>query len=79
MMTPERHEILRLLEPLSELSMDMRFGQLICNLVTLAGGETPGAIWDIEDDQLLAAIHKFTQDLTRFHADRATETSAPTA
>ena len=79
MITPERREILRLLEPLSELSTDMRFGQLICNLVTLAGGQDAGAIWDIEDDQLLAAIHKFTEDLTRFHADRAPEAGAPTA
>ncbi|MBO0698868.1 MAG: hypothetical protein J2P46_10770 [Zavarzinella sp.] len=78
MITPERRDILRLLEPLSELSTDMRFGQLICNLVTLAGGRTAEAIWDIEDDQLLAAIHKFTDDLTRFHADRAAEAAAPT-
>jgi hypothetical protein len=75
-MKPERREILRLLEPLSELSEDMRFGQLICNLVTLAGGMSAESIWDIEDDQLLAAIHKLTDDLTRFQADRA---PAPTA
>ena len=74
-MTPERREILRLLGPLSELSEDMRFGQLISNLVTLAGRTSAESIWDIEDDQLLAAIRKLTDDLTRFHADR---TPAPT-
>ena len=47
MITPQRREIVRLLEPLSELAEDMRFGQLVCNLVTLAGGTDAGAIWDI--------------------------------
>ena len=63
MMKPERRELLRLLEPLSEVSEDMRFGQLIANLVTLAGGQTAEAIWDIEDDELIPAIRKFTDDL----------------
>jgi hypothetical protein len=68
MITPERREILRLLEPLSELAEDMRFGQLVCNLVTLAGKMDAGAIWDIEDEELIPAIRKFTEDLKRRHA-----------
>lgn len=34
---------------------DWRMGQLMANLVTAAGGADAGAIWDIEDEQLLAA------------------------
>jgi len=34
----------------------MRLGQLIANMATVARGATPGAIWEAEDDELLAAI-----------------------
>ena len=58
MITAQRQEILRLLERLSELTPDVRFGQLIANLSYLAVGPTNEAIWDMEDEQLLAAVHK---------------------
>jgi hypothetical protein len=34
---------------------EWRLGQLIANLTTAAGCQEPGAIWDVEDEQLLAA------------------------
>ena len=58
MITSQRQEILRLLGRLSELTPDVRFGQLIANLSYLAVGPTNEAIWDMEDEQLLAAVHK---------------------
>ncbi len=58
MITVQRQEILRLLEKLSELTPDVRFGQLIANLSYLAIGPTNEAIWDMEDEQLIAAVHK---------------------
>ncbi|HEV8060609.1 MAG TPA: hypothetical protein VGP68_12075 [Gemmataceae bacterium] len=58
MIPAEREEILRLLERLSELTPDVRFGQLIANLSYLALGPTNEAIWDMEDEQLLTAIRK---------------------
>jgi hypothetical protein len=64
MITGQCQEILRLLERLSELAPDVRFGQLIANLSYLAIGPTNEAIWDMEDDQLLAAIHKHIADLS---------------
>jgi hypothetical protein len=64
MITPERQEILRLLVRLSELTPDVRFGQLIANLSYLAIGSTHEAIWDMEDSQLLAAIRKHIADLS---------------
>jgi hypothetical protein len=64
MIAPERHEILRLLERLSELTPDVRFGQLIANLSYLALGPTNEAIWDMEDEQLITAIRKHIADLS---------------
>ena len=47
-----------LTESMSELRglfPDWRMGQLVANLVTAAGGTDVGAIWEMEDEQLLAA------------------------
>jgi hypothetical protein len=64
MITAPRQEILRLLERLSELTPDVRFGQLIANLSYLAVAPTNEAIWDMEDEQLLAALQKHIADLS---------------
>ena len=69
MISTQRQEILRELGRLSDLTQDVRFGQLIANLSYLALGPTNEAIWDMEDDQLLAAIHQHIKDLT----ERATD------
>jgi hypothetical protein len=52
MISAQREEILRLVERLSELTPDVRCGQLIANLSSLAVGPTNEAIWDMEDEQL---------------------------
>jgi hypothetical protein len=59
-----RQEILRQLERLSELAPDVRIGQLIANLAFLAAGPWDQTLWDLEDEQLLAAIQKHLADLT---------------
>ena len=64
MITAQRQEILRLLEQLSELTPDVRFGQLIANLSYLAVGPSNEAIWDMEDEQLVEAIRKHIADLS---------------
>lgn len=64
MITTQRQEILRLLERLSELTPDVRFGQLMANLSYLALGPTNEAIWDMEDEQLLTAIRQHIEDLS---------------
>ncbi len=64
MIDPTRREVLRELESLSELTPDVRFGQLIANLSYLAIGATNEAIWDIEDDQLLEAIREHAAALS---------------
>ena len=73
MISPERREILRLLEPLCELSPDVRFGQLMANLSYLAVAPTVEAIWDMEDDQLIVAIKKLTANLTELKERRSEE------
>jgi hypothetical protein len=64
MITAQRQEILRLLEQLSELTPDVRFGQLIANLSYMAVAPTVEAIWDMEDEQLIAAIRRHLADLS---------------
>jgi hypothetical protein len=68
MIPPVRKEILRLLEQLSELTPDVRFGQLIANLSYLALAPTTEAIWDMEDEQLLEAIRQHISDLSQRHS-----------
>jgi hypothetical protein len=64
MITAQRQEILHLLEQLSELTPEVRFGQLIANLSYLARGPTNEAIWDMEDGELVAAIRRHLADLS---------------
>ena len=64
MIAKSREEILQLLHRLSELAPDVRFGQLIANLSYLAVGPTNEAIWDMEDEQLLDAIHRHIDELS---------------
>ena len=64
MINPVRQEILKELAQLSELAPDVRFGQLVANLTFLAAGPWEEALWDLEDDQLLAAIHQHVADLS---------------
>jgi hypothetical protein len=59
-----RQEILMLLERLSELAPDVRFGQLIANLSYRAVAPSTEAIWDMEDEQLLVAIRNQISDLS---------------
>jgi hypothetical protein len=64
MSTSQRSEILSLLKQLSELTPDVRFGQLIANLSYLAVGATAEAIWDMEDEQLMGAIQRLIENLS---------------
>ncbi len=60
-----------LIESLAELRQalpSMRMGQLIANMASVARGATPGAIWDIEDHELLEAIRWQLRQLTSVDA-----------
>jgi len=64
MINPVRQEVLRQLGRLSELTPDLRFGQLIANLAFLAAGPWDQTLWDLEDEQLLVAIRQQVADLS---------------
>jgi hypothetical protein len=71
MITAQPEEILRPLERLSELTPDVRFGQLMANMSYLALGPTTEAIWNMADEQLLAAMRKHIADLSERSVDVA--------
>jgi hypothetical protein len=58
MTTAVRHELLAILAELSDACPEMRFGQLIANLSTLAKGPSAEGLWDAEDEELLAAARE---------------------
>jgi hypothetical protein len=57
-MNASREELLTLLADISEADPELRLGQLIANLATLAEGAKAEAIWDVEDEGLLAAARR---------------------
>ena len=56
MINGEPDPIVEALGELRKVQPTMRLGQLIANMATVARGPVPGAVWDVEDDELLAAI-----------------------
>ena len=60
-MTPTRTELLACMTELSEAAPDLRLGQLVANLATLAQGAKVEAIWDAEDEELLTAARRLLE------------------
>jgi hypothetical protein len=60
-MTIANDELLGALSELRALFPDWRFGQLIANLALAAGRDGDGAMWDVEDEQLLAAARRLIE------------------
>lgn len=52
-------ELIGALLELRVLFPDWRFGQLVANLTLAAGRD--GAVWDVEDEQLLAAARRLIE------------------
>jgi hypothetical protein len=67
-MTSSRQELLAAIAELSQVDPDLRLGQLVANLATLAQGAKVEAIWDAEDEELLAAAKRL---LERYRARTA--------
>ena len=51
-----RQQVLAALDELSDSYPDWRFGQMIANLALIARGPENESVWDMEDEELLAAI-----------------------
>jgi len=60
-MTTTRGELLRALAVLSDENPELRLGQLVTNLATLARGAQVEAIWDCEDEEFLAAANRLVE------------------
>jgi hypothetical protein len=58
MIDPLRQEVLKVLAELSEVCPQVRLGQLMANLSYQARGASNESIWDMEDDELLAAARE---------------------
>jgi hypothetical protein len=50
-------ELLSRLAELRRALPEMRFGQLIANMALVARGTESSAVWDMEDEELLAAVN----------------------
>lgn len=58
MIAADRELLLAELVRLSDACPEMRLGQLVANLATLARGPAPEAVWDAEDSELLEAARQ---------------------
>jgi hypothetical protein len=59
-------QLLAAMAELRSLFPDWRVGQLVASLTQAAGRDREGAIWDVEDDELLAAAQQLI-DRNRVH------------
>ena len=50
------------IDELRSLFPEMRFGQLVANLVTAAGCTEINGIWDLEDEAILEAAHRLIEN-----------------
>ena len=89
MRTIAHDELIETLAELRQALPSMRLGQLIANMATVARGAVAGAIWEMEDDELLSAMRWQLEQLSDRAAagdaepgaapDRAGITSSPTS
>jgi hypothetical protein len=68
MIDAAREEMLRQLQQSSDLAPEMRFGQLAVSMAFLAAGPWDETLWDLEDEQLLAALRRHVAALTERRA-----------
>ncbi|MGL4460928.1 MAG: hypothetical protein ACRC1K_02155 [Planctomycetia bacterium] len=66
-------ELLGAIAELRALFPEWRLGQLIANLAQAAGRDQEDGVWDVEDDQMLAAARR----LIERHRDRRTVEAEP--
>jgi hypothetical protein len=62
MIDPVRRDVLQVLAELSEVVPEVRLGQLMANLSYLARGLSHEAIWNMEDDELLAVAREHLEE-----------------
>lgn len=68
MTTESRDRLLRAIAELGREAPELRLGQLVANVATLARGAQVEAIWDADDDDLLTAAERL---LARYRERKA--------
>ncbi|MGD9853381.1 MAG: hypothetical protein AB7U20_00360 [Planctomycetaceae bacterium] len=66
-----RRQLLDALDELSRLRPDWRLGQTLVNLAMTAGRVDAGGVWDLEDDEALAAAKVLVEQAGAPDADAA--------
>jgi len=61
MMTAVSDELMAAVADLRALFPDWRLGQLVASLTQAAGRDREGAIWDVEDEELLSAARRLIE------------------
>jgi hypothetical protein len=57
--------LLHRLDEVRRLCPDMRIGQFLATVAMLGEDDTGRSLWDIEDEELAAALERFASDLSR--------------
>ena len=60
-----RADLLHRLDEVRRLCPDMRLGQLLATVGMLGEDTTGRSLWDMDDDQLAAAVERFAKDLSQ--------------
>jgi hypothetical protein len=63
-------DLIKAVSELRTLFPDWRLGQLVANLVQAAGRDDDGAVWVVEDEQLLVAARRLIERNRGREADR---------
>lgn len=58
-----RQEALAVLAELAALAPEVRLGQMMAHLGFLGQDQVESSLWDIEDDELLAVLHRHRSEL----------------
>jgi hypothetical protein len=72
-----RAELLEALAELSHAHPNWRLGQALSNLAMAAGRLDAGAVWDLEDDEALAAARRLLETRVEGTASGAVRRTSP--
>lgn len=59
----KRQEALAVLSELAALAPEVRLGQLMAHIGFLGEDQVERSLWDVEDDELLAVLHRHRSEL----------------
>ena len=74
-----RVELFDALSELSRIRPEWRLGQTMANLATTAGRLDAGGVWDLEDEEALAAARTLIEQHSKFEGRAATGEEQPVA